>query len=63
MNNDHTDDDLPNLIQFWREVASRVTALNFREGVDVNDSISDVKIRQVKSRLGHSLSHSLILPR
>ncbi len=56
---------LPNLIQFGREAGIPVTALNFREGVDVSDSISDVNARRVKSRfLGHSLpSHSLIPPR
>ena len=43
MNNDYTDDDLPNLIQFGRS-GIPVTALNFREGVDVSDSISDVNV-------------------
>jgi len=42
----------PNLIQFGGS-GIPVTALTFREGVDVNDSISDVKVRQVKPRLGH----------
>ena len=52
MNNDYTDDDFAQSDTIRARSGIPVTALNFREGVDVSDSISDVNVRQVKSSIG-----------